>query len=68
MFGGLYRTQSDLNMESVIKFKDIVNPIENRITSNLDNEEISFDYQQVVRLRLKYDDTYCLTLLLILTG
>ncbi len=40
MLGGLYRTKSDVDVEGKIKFKNIANPIENRITSNLNNAKI----------------------------
>jgi len=40
MLGGLYRTKSDVDVEGDIKFKNIANPIENRITSNLNNAKI----------------------------
>jgi long-chain fatty acid transport protein len=62
MLGGLYRTKSDVDVEGTIRFKNIANPIENRITSNLNNAKISFDYPQVIRLGLKYDATANLTL------
>jgi long-chain fatty acid transport protein len=62
MLGGLYRTKSDVDVEGKIKFKNIANPIENRITSNLNNAKISFDYPQVIRLGLKYDASANLTL------
>jgi len=63
MLGGLYRSKSDVDVEGKITFKNIANPIENRITSNLNNAKISFDYPQVVRLGLKYDASDKLTLL-----
>jgi long-chain fatty acid transport protein len=62
MLGGLYRTKSDVKVEGDIKFKNISNPIENRITSNLNNAKIEFDYPQVIRMGLKYDATDNLTL------
>ena len=62
MLGGLYRTKSDVKVEGDIKFKNISNPIENRITSKLDKAEIEFDYPQVIRLGLKYDAADNLTL------
>ena len=62
MLGGLYRTKSDVEVEGDIKFKNISNPIENRITSNLDKAKIEFDYPQVIRMGLKYDATDNLTL------
>jgi long-chain fatty acid transport protein len=61
MLGGLYRTKSDVDVEGDIKFRNIANPIENRLTSNLKNAKISFDYPQVIRLGLKYDATDSLT-------
>jgi long-chain fatty acid transport protein len=57
MFGGLYRTKSDVDVEGDMKFKNISNPIENRITSKLNKAKIKFDYPQVLRLGLKYDAT-----------
>ena len=55
MLGGLYRSKSDVDVEGDIKFRNIANPIENRLTSNLNNAKISFDYPQVVRIGVKYD-------------
>ncbi len=63
MLGGLYRSKSDVDIEGDIDFKNIANPIANRLTSNLNNAEISFDYPQVVRLGLKYEATDQLTLM-----
>jgi len=63
MFGGVYRTQADADLEGDIDFKNIANPIANRLTSNLNNAKISFDYPQVIRLGLKYDVTDKLTLM-----
>ena len=62
MLGGLYRTKSDVKVEGDIKFENIANPIENRVTSSLDKAKIKFDYPQAVRLGLKYDATANLTL------
>lgn len=62
MLGGLYRTKSDVDVEGDIKFRNIANPIENRLASNLNKAKISFDYPQVVRLGFKYDATANLTL------
>lgn len=57
MFGGVYRTQADADLEGDIAFKNIANPIANRLTSNLNNAKISFDYPQALRLGLKYEAT-----------
>ena len=62
MLGGLYRTKSDVGVDGDIKFTNISNPIENRITSNLDKAKIKFDYPQVIRLGLKYDAADNLTI------
>ncbi len=62
MLGALYRSKSDVDVEGKIDFKNIANPIENRITSNLNNAKISFDYPQVVRLGFKYEATDNMTL------
>jgi long-chain fatty acid transport protein len=62
MLGALYRSKSDVDVEGKIKFKNIANPIANRLTSNLNNAKISFDYPQVVRVGLKYDATENMTL------
>ena len=39
MLGGLYRTKSDVDVEGDIKFRNIANPIENRLTSNLEQRK-----------------------------
>jgi long-chain fatty acid transport protein len=62
MLGGLYRSKSDVDVEGKVTFKNIVNPIENRITSKLNNAKIEWDYPQVIRLGLKYDATANMTL------
>jgi long-chain fatty acid transport protein len=62
MFGLNYRSKSDVDVEGDIKFRNISNPIENRITSRLDGAEIQFDYPQVLRLGAKYEATDKLTL------
>jgi long-chain fatty acid transport protein len=62
MLGALYRSKSEVDVEGKIDFKNIANPIENRITSNLNNAKISFDYPQIVRLGFKYEATDNMTL------
>jgi long-chain fatty acid transport protein len=63
MFGGVYRTKSDVDVEGDIDFKNIANPIQNQITSRLNGAKISFDYPQTLRFGAKYDATDKLTLM-----
>jgi len=55
MLGAQYRSKSDVDVEGKVTFKNIVNPIQNQITSNLNKAKISWDYPQLIRLGLKYE-------------
>lgn len=57
MFGGVYRTQANVDLDGDIKFRNIQLPIINQITSNLDKVKIDFDLPQLINVGLKYDAT-----------
>ena len=53
--GAFYRTESDVELEGDIGFKNIQVPLINEITSKLDEVEVDFSYPQLVRVGFKYE-------------
>ena len=53
--GAFYRTESDVELEGDIGFKNIQVPLINEITSKLDEVEVDFSFPQMVRVGFKYE-------------
>jgi len=54
LFGLLYRSKSEVELDGELKVKGIQNPIINQITGNLDNIEVDLDYAQLISVGVKY--------------
>ena len=64
LFGFLYRSKSEIELEGDLDFKNIRIPRLNETTSRLDKAEVDFDYAQVFQVGLRYKLTQKLWLFL----
>ena len=62
LFGLLYRTKSEVELDGDLSVKGIQNPIINKITGNLDNIKMDLTYAQLISVGVKYQATNNLTL------
>jgi long-chain fatty acid transport protein len=62
LFGLLYRTKSEVELDGDLKVKGIQNPIINEITGNIDDIELDLDYAQLISVGVQYQATDNLTL------
>ncbi len=53
--GALYKTESDVELEGDLGFKNIQVPLINTITSKLDEVEVDFSYPQMINVGFKYE-------------
>jgi long-chain fatty acid transport protein len=53
--GAVYRTESDVELEGDIGFKNLQVPLINEITSKLDEVEVDFSYPQMINVGFKYE-------------
>ena len=63
VFGFTYLSKSDIELEGDLRFKNIQNPIINRLTGNIKKAEVSFDLPESYTFGLRYKCTDKLTLL-----
>ena len=62
MFGLVYRTKSNVELEGDLKVKGLQNDIANEITGNIDKIEMGLDYAQLISVGVKYQASDDLTL------
>jgi long-chain fatty acid transport protein len=57
LFGAVYRSKSEVELEGDIKFSNLQIPILNRITSNINNIEMDYDLPQTVTAGILFQAT-----------